>query len=176
AAPLSAARSFPASLDATATLQRHLDRLAPAVAHHAAAVIGPPIPATPPGLLIQRGIASHAMHPLLSTGRAGPRGRSACRPGSAHGRAYPVPSRAMQATVLLGLAILPETGLKTAAARSNMVRRCQWRVLRGGLHPLVPRPAASFPRRPPGAHDVRGLAVDTIRGIHAQGALRHLVD
>jgi len=58
--PLGAARCFRASLDVTATLQRHGDVLAAAVADHAAAVIGPSIPATPPGLLMQRGITSHA--------------------------------------------------------------------------------------------------------------------
>jgi len=59
-APLGAARRFRASLDATTTLQRYRDRLAPAVADHAAALIGPPVPTTPGlRLLIQRGIATH---------------------------------------------------------------------------------------------------------------------
>src|SRR3989454_11720493 len=43
------------------------------------------------------------------------------------------------------------------------------------LHPLVLGPAPSFPWRPPGAEHVRGLAVHAVRGIHTQGALRHLV-
>jgi len=60
AAGQGATGSFRASLDATAALERHLHRFAPAVPHHAAAAIGPPIPATPPRLLMKRGIASHA--------------------------------------------------------------------------------------------------------------------
>jgi len=51
---LHATRTFRASLDAAAALHRHRDRLAPAVAHHAPAAIGPPIPATSLRLLMQR--------------------------------------------------------------------------------------------------------------------------
>src|SRR6266566_1145976 len=43
------------------------------------------------------------------------------------------------------------------------------------LHPLVLGPAPPFARRPPRAQHIRGLAVDAVRGVHAQGALRHLV-
>jgi len=57
---LGAAGSFRPSLDAAAALYEHRDCLAPAVAHHAAATIGPAIPTTTPGLLMQRGIACHA--------------------------------------------------------------------------------------------------------------------
>ncbi|PYP00079.1 MAG: hypothetical protein DMD60_00015 [Gemmatimonadetes bacterium] len=63
--PLRATRSIGAPLDAIATFVLHLDVLAPPIAHHSAALIGPPVPATPPGLLVQRGIAFHAMHLLL---------------------------------------------------------------------------------------------------------------
>src|SRR5213083_1063953 len=58
-----ATRSFRASLDAATALERHRHALASAIADHAAAAIGSPIPATPPGLLIQGGIASHANYP-----------------------------------------------------------------------------------------------------------------
>src|SRR5439155_18793045 len=43
------------------------------------------------------------------------------------------------------------------------------------LHPLVLGPAPPFARRPPRAQHIRGLAVDAVRGVHAQGTLRHLV-
>src|SRR6266566_1948902 len=43
------------------------------------------------------------------------------------------------------------------------------------LHPLVLGPAPPFARRPPRAQHIRGLAVDAVRGVYAQGALRHLV-
>ena len=50
--------------DATATLHRYRDRLAPAVTHHAAAAIGPAIPAAPLGLpaprsLVPPGVIRH---------------------------------------------------------------------------------------------------------------------
>src|SRR5260370_38688957 len=52
---MGAAGSFRASLGAAAALHRHRDCLAPAVAYHAAAAIGPAIPAAPLWLLAPRG-------------------------------------------------------------------------------------------------------------------------
>src|SRR6266576_3158905 len=47
---------FHASLDAIATLERHLHVLAPAIADHAAALIDPPVPTAPTGSSNPRGV------------------------------------------------------------------------------------------------------------------------
>src|SRR3989442_14580119 len=89
-----------------------------------------------------------------------------------HGPASPVRAKApkpIQPIVLVGLAMWTYHGGGARGGRLGTVLIGQY-LMRGRLHPFVLGPAPPFPRRPPRAQHIRGLAVDAVRGVPPQRA------